>query len=123
MTIPSSLKKWFTLHFLIDLLFGFPLFFAPIWFLGLFGFEADVVTARLAAAALLGIGTVSLLKKEGSKESYQSLLLLKLLWSSAATIGLCLSYVQLREPILGLFILVFAGFFVVWASYYHRLRA
>ena len=55
--IPSSLHKWFVIHFVVDLIFGIPLMIAPVETLSLLGWETvDPFMSRLVGAALLGIG-------------------------------------------------------------------
>jgi len=93
--IPSSLRTWFVIHFMVDYLFAIPLFIAPAWFLSLFGFTIiDFVTARLVAAALFAVGGISLLSSNASIETYKSLLKLKIIWSVSAIAGLLLSLWQ-----------------------------
>src|SRR2546426_5283160 len=38
--VPSSLRTWFVIHFLADVLFALPLFLAPRWTLSLLGWPA-----------------------------------------------------------------------------------
>jgi hypothetical protein len=119
MGVPKSLKTWFTIHFFIDYVFGIPLLFVPAWTLGLFGFDltvGGVLTARLVGAALIGIGGISLLHKK-SKDVYQTLLDLKLIWSSAAILGILITLIQTGEKILWLFLGLFMGFFLLWGWY------
>ena len=91
--VPASLRIWFTIHFIVDYLFAIPLFIVPAWFLSFFGFTViDPVTARLVAAALMGIGGISLLSRKESINVYNSLLKLKIIWSVSAIAGLLLSF-------------------------------
>jgi len=120
--VPNSLKQWFTVHFIADMLFALPLMVAPVWTLTLFGFPlVDPYTTRLVAAALFGIGGVSFLRKEAHIESYRTMLLLKIIWSGAAIVGLTWSlydnYVPIAVVVLGIFVL----FNVLWVHYYRRL--
>ena len=120
--IPSSLRTWFVIHFMVDYLFAIPLFIAPAWFLSLFGFTIiDFVTARLVAAALFAVGGISLLSSNASIETYKSLLKLKIIWSVSAIAGLLLSLWQGAPVLLWLVVLVFALFAVVWGYYLRRM--
>lgn len=121
--VPESLKRWFLVHFWIDYIFGLPLLFFPGFVLNIFGLgTSETIMARLVGAALLGIGGISLAAKEKSKENYESLLLMKIIWSISAIIGLSLSAILDFElkviPILSIFVL----FSIVWIYYYNSLR-
>tara|TARA_Y100000034_G_C6660411_1_gene289488 strand:- start:227 stop:598 length:372 start_codon:yes stop_codon:yes gene_type:complete len=116
--IPKSLRVWFIIHFVADYLFGIPLLLFPVWTLNLFGFTAvETVTARLFGAALLGIGGVSLLTHKKGKESYDTLLSLKLIWSLAAIIGLIISIIQGSPKATWLILLTFIIFNGIWLYY------
>jgi len=96
--IPTSLRRWFVIHFVADMLFGLPLLFAPAWTLQLMGFAVgNLYTARLVGAALIGIGGTSLLVKNKGIQTYQAMLTLKILWSLSAIVGLFLSL--LEQPV------------------------
>src|SRR3989442_4945197 len=87
--VPSSLRTWFVIHFLADVLFALPLFLAPRWTLSLLGWPAvDPLATRLVAAALFGIGIQSLLGRGEGAAAFRALLNLKIIWSAAATVGL-----------------------------------
>jgi len=121
--IPSSLRAWFVLHFMVDYLFAIPLFIAPAWFLSLFGFTViDPVTARLVAAALLAVGGISLLSRNESVNVYNSLLKLKILWSVSAITGLLVSLWQGAPALLWLAVCAFALFSGIWNYYFWKLR-
>src|SRR3989344_7486708 len=93
--VPSSLRTWFVIHFVVDYLFAIPLFVAPAWLLSFFGFTViDPVTARLVAAALFAVGGISLLSRTESMNVYNSLLKLKIIWSISAIAGLLVSLWQ-----------------------------
>ncbi len=114
--VPKSLRIWFKIHFLADMIFAIPLFIAPVWFLNILGFTiVEPVTARLVAAALLGIGGTSYFTKE--KYSFDILLTLKLIWSSTAVIGLIWSIIDGAPLITWLIVIIFAAFFGVWLYY------
>jgi hypothetical protein len=120
--VPASLRRWFVVHFALDLLFALPLFFAPRAFLGLLGFETVyVVATRLVAAALFGIGVQSLLGRHGSADSFRTMLELKMIWSGTATVGLVWSALDGGPPATWLFVAVFAGFNALWTTWRRRL--
>ena len=116
--LKNSLKIWFTVHFAVDLLFALPLFLVPAVFLRLFGWESvDPVTARLVAAALLGIGIESLLARRSTLESFKSMLMLKVIWSAAAAAGIALSLIEgahSRPPLAWFILAVFIVFNLIW---------
>jgi len=121
--VPAALRRWFVVHFIADMLFALPLIFAPTAFLSLLGWEViDPFTARLVGAALVGIGTESLLGRNASAQSFLTMLRLKLLWSSTAALGIFLSMLD-GAPILGWGIFgIFVTFNALWAYWYARLK-
>ena len=122
MKVPKSLKTWFLVHFIIDYIIAIPLFFFPVYSLTLLGLETiDPVTARLVAAALFAVGGISLLAKEKSKETYNTLLTLNLIWSGTAILGLLLSIFQGYPKILWVFVVIFGIFFEIWYYYKKKL--
>lgn len=122
--VPVALKNWFTVHFLADWLFAVPLFFAPRAFLGALGWTAiDTVTARIVAAALVGIGTQSLLGRHATVDSYRTMLNLKILWSATATLGILWSCLEGAPPMAWGFFGAFLAFNGLWSYWRWRLRA
>lgn len=118
----KSLKSWFILHFVIDMIFAIPLLIIPIWTLNLFGIHStETIMPRLVGAALVGIGGTSYLTRNATKESYKTLLKLKLLWSGTATLGLLLAIYQGAPKITWLFVSIFSGFYLVWSYYNKRI--
>ena len=116
--VPRSFRIWFIVHFVVDILFAIPLLVAPEWFLGIMGFETvEVFTARLVGAALIGIGGNSLLVKNGGFETYNTMLTLKLLWSSAAIIGLVISSIETGNIVGWVMAGIFVSFFFLWGYY------
>ncbi len=103
--VPSSLRTWFVIHFLADVIFVLPLFLAPRWTLSLLGWPAvDPLATRLVAAA------------------FRALLNLKIIWSAAATVGLVWSELE-GGPALGwAFAAIFAAFNVLRVRYRLLLR-
>jgi hypothetical protein len=115
---PPALRAWFILHFWVDLVFALPLFVAPRWFLGLLGWTAvDPATSRIVAAALFGIGIQSWLGRDEPRSTFRALLTLKVIWSTAATVGLILSALEggpLAEWGLAAFWAVFCAAWWTW---------
>ena len=119
----SSLRRWFVVHFVVDMLFGLPLLLFPDGVMGLFGLEVgEQVTVRLVGAALIGIGGVSLWVNKEGREVYAALLRLKLLWSGSAIVGAGLSLWYGAPMMILVVLVVFMAFFLVWLYYYRRLR-
>lgn len=122
MNIPPLLKKWFLLHFAVDILFAFPLLFFPEAFMSFWGFLTfNNLTARLTGAALLGIGLNSFLMSGEGVEAYNSMLSLKIVWSLAAITGIVLTIAEGGPGSLYLFLAIFVIFSLVWIYYKLRL--
>lgn len=125
--VPAALRFWFVLHFAIDIIVALPLFFAPREVLVLFGWIAiDPFAARLAAAALMGIGIESLLGRNAGSEAFKGMLQLKLIWSAFATVGLAWSTIEgnLKYPFIGWLLTgTFAAFHVLWWYWLFRLKS
>lgn len=123
-SVPVALRRWFLLHFAMDVLFAVPIFFAPREVLGFFGWVAvDPLAARLAAAALFGIGIESFIGRNSGREVFKGMLQLKVIWSGFATIGLAWSVIEggLKNSWIGwMLVAVFAAFHALW--WYWRLR-
>lgn len=125
-SVPDALKKWFILHFAADTLFAIPMFLIPIPFLTLLGWKiVDPIATRMVAAALLGIGIESLLSRNATRDSFKTMLSLKIIWSTAAIIALATGLIS------GLFTIVFVAvsllmvfvlFNVLWTYWFIRLR-
>ena len=123
MEIPKSLRIWFIIHFIADIIFAIPLIIAPAWTLGLFGFESvGALTARLVGAALVGIGGASLFMHKEGADSFNTMLTLKILWSNAAIIAILLSIVEGGPKSQWLFLGIFVVFAVIWIYYKIKLR-
>ena len=122
--VPAALRKWFVVHFIVDILFAIPLMAAPGWMLGLLGWESvDPYTARLAAAALFGIGIESWLGRNAGAESFRNMLNLKILWSVGAVVGAgwsLLEGVQGRPPFAWAVLVIFGAFNFLWV--YWRVK-
>ena len=121
--VPDSLRHWFVIHFVVDMIVGLPLLLFPEWILEGLGFLAvEQVSARLVGAALVGIGGVSLWVRGESREVYRALLRLKLIWSGSAIVGLGLAIMRGAPMITGMFLGIFLGFFLLWMYYYRMLK-
>jgi cation transport ATPase len=115
--IPKSLKIWFLIHFIVDFIFAIPLILFPSWILGLFGLEAELIFTRLVGAALLGIGGTSFLMRNKSKESYNTMLNLKLIWSVSAILALILSIFTGAPKTIYIILGIFIIFSAIWIYY------
>ena len=121
---PNSLKAWFIIHFVVDILFAIPLMVFPIEFLQLLDWNTiDPFATRIVAAALFGIGIESWLGRNANVETYQNMLNLKIIWSGAVIIGTILSIYQTTYSTTiaeWLLLITFLFFHVVWI--YWRVR-
>ncbi|MFH1590917.1 MAG: hypothetical protein ABIC95_03230 [archaeon] len=121
-TLPSGLRTWFIIHFAVDMIVGIPLILFPYRFLGLLGLTAvEDVTARLVGAALIAIGGVSLIARDGDRSSYRSLLNLKIIWAATAMLSFVISAFSGAPKVVWLFFAAFAVFFVVWVHYRRKI--
>lgn len=123
--VPGKLKVWFIVHFALDISFAIPLLLVPIQFLTLLGWKTiDPIASRLVAAALLAIGTESLVSRNSSLDSYKAMLTLKIIWSSAAIAALLLGLLNggFDNVYIGVSILsIFVIFNIVWSYWYLKL--
>jgi hypothetical protein len=123
MEIPLTLRRWFVVHFLVDLALALPLLIAPAAFLRALGWAAiDPVTARLVGAALLGIGVQSWLGRNEGPEAFRAMLNLKLVWSASAIVGLVISVGEGAPPFVWGVLSAFIAFFGVWFHYRVRMK-
>lgn len=121
---PKSLKIWFIIHFIVDMIFAIPLLFFPDFFLEWFGLIMfETATARLTGAALVGIGGTSFVIRNASVDAYRALLKLKLLWSGSAILALTLALWSGEVSQLWIILIIFAGFFALWSYYLGRLES
>ncbi len=99
-----------------------PLFLAPRWYLEQFGWTViDPATARLVAAALLGIGVQSFVGRNESRDAFRAMLQVKVIWSFFALVGLVWFQIEGGPPAGWAFVAVFAGFHLVWQYWRARL--
>lgn len=121
--VPSSLKRWFVLHFAVDVAVATPMFVAPQAVLALLGWqEIDPAMTRVVAAALFAIGLQSFIGRNESRETFRAMLNLKLVWSSFAILGIAISLAQGAPPAGWAFLAIFVGFSGVWWRYRLVLR-
>ena len=117
-SVPRALRVWFVIHFAADILFAVPLMITPEFFLGLLGWTTiDPFTARLVAAALFGVGIESFLARNSNRAAFKEMLNLKIIWSTAAIIGIGLSIWQGAQgtPLFAWYILlIFILFNLLW---------
>ena len=120
--VPRSLRIWFVVHFYADVLAAIPLFLAPRAIQGLLGWRTiDPLATRLVAAALFGIGIESYLARNAGLETFRSMLNLKVIWSTAAVIGVGWSQLD-GGPLAGWGVLaIFMVFNVAWVTFRLRL--
>ncbi len=124
--IPGSLKIWFLIHFVVDILFAIPLFVSPLWFLNILGWETiDPIAARMVAAALFGIGIESFLCRNYGKDAFLSMVTLKVIWSLASVTGLAIGLAKglFGNSITGIILLAtFILFNILWSYWLIRLK-
>ena len=93
--IPGALKVWFIIHFIVDVLFALPLMIIPGIFLAFLGWQnIDVISARIIAAALFGIGLESFIGRNAGRQAYKGMLNLKIIWSFSVITGVIISMFQ-----------------------------
>lgn len=121
--VPLSLRRWFVVHFVADVVVALPLFLAPRAALELLGWTSiDPLATRLVAAALLGIGIESFVGRTAGVEGFRGMLNLKIVWSAAATLGILWSQLEGGPPMGWVALGIFAGFHALWLHYRLRLR-
>jgi hypothetical protein len=123
--VPAWLRRWFVMHFAIDMVVAVPLFFFPREVLSLLGWmSVDPMAARVTAAAFFAIGLESFFGRNASREKYIGMLRLKLVWSAFSTLGLAWAMFEgaLRYPLVGWALVgVFAAFHLLWWYWLVRL--
>lgn len=116
--VSIGLRRWFFVHFVVDMIFGIPLLFFPEFALGLLGiFTGELLTARLVGAALLGIGGASLLNYRGSFEEYKIMLNLKIIWAASAIVAIGISLFEEFNRSVCFVLGVFVVFLGAWVYY------
>jgi hypothetical protein len=123
MTVPPSLRRWFVVHFVADMLFAIPLLLAPGAVLNLFGWTCvDPVATRLVGAALVAIGGQSLIGRDDEVAAFRSMLNLKILWSLSAIGALVVGLIAGAPPVVWGLLAIFMAFSSLWIAYRIRLR-
>jgi hypothetical protein len=121
--VPNSLRTWFVIHFVADMLFGIPLLFFPRLLLPPLGWTTyDPLTSRLVGAALMGIGLELLLGRNASAETFHAMLNLKIIWASSAIFGIVAALFEGAPPVTWAFLGIFVIFWVMWVYYRVNLR-
>ncbi|MBL8029251.1 MAG: hypothetical protein JNL74_22710 [Fibrobacteres bacterium] len=112
----KALKRWFVIHFITDFAIAIPLFLFPEYFLTFMGWSSvDPLMTRLVASALFGIGGISLIAKNSSKETFKTLLNLKIIWSLSAITALIIALIRSNyPPVVWLFLIIFILFSATW---------
>ena len=122
--IPTSLRTWFVIHFIVDIIFAIPLLLAPVAFLTFLGWsKVDPYATRLVGAALMGIGVESYLGRNAGVEAFQGMLNLKIIWSATAVLGIIMTILTWQRP-WGAWLLLtaFIPFNLLWIYYRHQLN-
>lgn len=121
--VPASLRTWFVIHFVADLLVAVPLFLAPVTVLGWLGWTAvDPIATRGVAAALFGIGIESYLGRNSAVEAFRGMLRLKVIWSAMAALGTLWSLMSGAPSAAWAVFAIFVAFHGVWLRYLLLLR-
>lgn len=117
MKVKKNLRRWFIAHFIVDMLIAIPLFLFPEQVFILFNLPIEPLMGRIVAAGLFGIGGTSFLIRNKGKAYYDSLLNLKIIWSSTAILALLISLILGGPSSLWIFIWIFAVFLIAWVHY------
>lgn len=121
--VPASLRKWFIIHFVVDMLTGIPLLLFPEGVMPMLGWGTiDPIATRVVGAALMGIGIESYLGRNASVEVFRAMLNLKVIWSSSAILGIGLGIWRGGPKAGWLFLVIFAIFWFVWTYYWRKLN-
>jgi len=121
--VPASLRKWFIVHFIVDMLVGVPLLLIPEIVMPLLGWNiVDPIASRVVGAALMGIGVESYLGRDANIEVFHAMLNLKVIWSSSAILGIGLGIWKGGPQAGWLFLGIFVLFWFVWIYYWRKLR-
>ena len=121
--VPKTLKNLFLIHFFVDYLIAIPLFIAPKVFFNLLNIGTfDPLTARIVAAALFGIGGISIYAHKKNKEIYKILLDLKIIWGGTSTFGILITLLQGYNPIGWIIFFIFLAFTLIWVYYRIKLN-
>jgi hypothetical protein len=123
MEVPRTLRAWFMVDALVDVVAGLPLLAAPELVLRRLGWTCvDPVSARLVGAALLAIGGQSFLGRDAGVDVYRAMLRLKLVWSLAAAVSLFVGIGAGAPPAAWALLSIFIAFAGVWLHHSIRFR-
>jgi len=121
--VPDSLRVWFGVHAVVDLVAGLPLLIAPEVMLPRLGWTVvDPVAARLVGAALVGIGVTSWRTRKAGGAVIRALVGLKVVWSASAILALVLAIARGAPELTFLFLSIFLAFCGVWSHHAIRFR-
>ncbi|HEY5730600.1 MAG TPA: hypothetical protein VIS72_11145 [Anaerolineales bacterium] len=121
--VPDSLRTWFVIHFVADMLTGIPLLLFPELIMPFLGWTMiDPIATRVVGAALMGIGIESYLGRNAGIEVFRAMLNLKVIWSSSAILGIGLGIWKGGAQAGWLFLSIFFIFWCVWVYYWRRLK-
>ena len=122
--VPNSLRVWFVIHFVVDMITGIPLLLFPELIMPMLGWSPiDPISTRVVGAALMGIGIESYLGRNASRDVFRAMLNLKVIWASSAILGIGLGIWMGGAKAGWLFLGIFVVFWFVWIYYWNRLRA
>jgi hypothetical protein len=123
MDVPRTLRSWFVVDALVDVVAAVPLLVAPGLALGRLGWACvDPVSARLVGAALLAIGGQSFLGRDAGVETYRAMLRLKVIWSLTAAAALFVGIGSGAPPAAWALLSIFIGFAGIWVHHAIRFR-
>ena len=123
MDVPRTLRSWFVVDALVDVVAAVPLLAAPELVLPRLGWACvDPVSARLVGAALLAIGGQSFLGRDAGVETYRAMLRLKVIWSLTAAAALFVGIGSGAPPAAWALLSIFIGFAGIWVHHAIRFR-
>jgi hypothetical protein len=121
--VPASLRLWFVVHAVVDLVAGVPLLMVPEVVLPRLGWTVvDPVAARLVGAALVGIGVTSWRTRKAGGAVIRALVGLKVVWSASAILALGIAIARGAPELTFLFLSIFLAFCGVWSHHAIRFR-
>ena len=121
--VPTNLRRWFVLHFIVDMFFAIPLLLIPDQFLTFLNWDPiDPLASRLVGAALMGIGFGAFLSRDASSSAYVAMLNMKIIWSGSAILGIVISLIS-GGPLFGwVVVIIFSVFAAIWIYYRFQIR-
>jgi hypothetical protein len=123
MEVPRQLRSWLLAHAVVHIAAALPLLVVPGLALSRLGWTAvHPVAARLAGAALLAVGTASLLARDAGPAVVRARARLNLAWSFAAATALFVYIGAGAPPAAWAFLSIFIVFSGVWLHHAIRFR-